>query len=135
MAFTDAPPLIAPSPLDPAHLLLRLDGRVSRKTFWWFGVALPLAVGLVGLALLEIARLDTELNEGLLNLLLAWPSIAVSVKRWHDRNRSGWWVLIALVPVVGAVWMLIDNGFLKGTPGPNRFGPDPLAPPAQTRLI
>jgi uncharacterized membrane protein YhaH (DUF805 family) len=59
------------------------------------------------------------------NLLLLWPALAVSIKRWHDRDHSGWWVLIALVPVVGWAWMLVANGFLAGTDGPNRYGPPP----------
>ena len=56
-----------------------------------------------------------------------WISLAVAVKRYHDRNKSGWWVLIALVPVIGGIWYLIEAGFLAGTPGPNDYGPDPLA--------
>ena len=61
------------------------------------------------------------------NLLLIWPALAVSVKRWHDRDKSGWWVLLNLLPVIGWLWALVDNGFLRGTDGPNRYGPDPLA--------
>jgi uncharacterized membrane protein YhaH (DUF805 family) len=60
----------------------------------------------------------------LVQLLVVWPAVAVSVKRWHDRNKSGWWVLINLIPIVGALWTLVENGFLRGTPGPNRFGDD-----------
>ena len=56
-----------------------------------------------------------------------WISIAVAVKRYHDRNKSGWWVLIVLVPVIGGLWYLIECGFLRGTAGPNDYGPDPLA--------
>ena len=46
----------------------------------------------------------------------------VHIKRFHDRDKSGWWVLIGLIPIIGAIWLLIELGFLKGTPGPNRFG-------------
>ncbi|MBI2739793.1 MAG: DUF805 domain-containing protein [Rhodospirillales bacterium] len=56
-----------------------------------------------------------------------WISIAVAVKRYHDRNKSGWWVLIVFVPVIGGLWYLIECGFLRGTAGPNNYGPDPLA--------
>ncbi len=49
------------------------------------------------------------------------------MKRYHDRNKSGWWVLIVFVPVIGGLWYLIECGFLRGTPGPNNYGPDPLA--------
>src|SRR3979490_1787914 len=55
-----------------------------------------------------------------------WPCIAVGAKRCHDRNRSGWFQLISLVPIVGALWLLFDLGILRGTDGPNRFGPAPL---------
>jgi uncharacterized membrane protein YhaH (DUF805 family) len=49
------------------------------------------------------------------------------VKRYHDRNKSGWWILIVFVPVIGGLWYFIECGFLRGTPGPNTYGPDPLA--------
>jgi uncharacterized membrane protein YhaH (DUF805 family) len=57
--------------------------------------------------------------------VLIWPALALQVKRWHDRDKSGWWVLIAFIPIIGAFWVLIECGFLDGTPGPNRFGPSP----------
>ena len=60
-------------------------------------------------------------------VLALWIGLAIAVKRWHDRNKSAWWILIAFVPVVGALWYLIECGFLKGTTGPNKFGSDPLA--------
>ena len=83
---------------------------------------------MLGHALLGIARVRAQTADLIVNLLLVWPALAVSVKRWHDRDRSGWWVLLNLVPVIGWLWALIDNGFLRGTAGPNRFGEDPLAP-------
>jgi len=49
------------------------------------------------------------------------------VKRYHDRDKSGWWVLIIFLPVIGALWYLIECGFLRGTDGNNAYGPDPLA--------
>jgi uncharacterized membrane protein YhaH (DUF805 family) len=69
-------------------------------------------------------------------LIMLWPSLAVGVKRCHDRNKSGWWMLLALIPVIGFLWWLIDLGILDGTLGPNRYGPSPKglegAPAAQT---
>ena len=64
---------------------------------------------------------------GILTLLLLWPSICLYAKRWHDRGKSGWWSLIIFVPIIGSIWFLVELGFLRGTDGPNRFGPDPLA--------
>jgi len=62
---------------------------------------------------------------GLFGLVLTWTHLAVFVKRWHDRNKSGWWVLINLIPVIGWFWTLIECGFLEGTVGANTYGPDP----------
>ncbi len=62
---------------------------------------------------------------GLAGVILAWTHLAVFVKRWHDRDKSGWWMLINLIPVVGQIWTLIECGFLDGTQGPNRHGPSP----------
>jgi uncharacterized membrane protein YhaH (DUF805 family) len=56
-----------------------------------------------------------------------WPAFAVTIKRWHDGDKSGSWVLINFIPVVGDLWSLMENGFLKSTAGDSRFGPDPLA--------
>ncbi len=114
-------------PLDdqPWRLLLDPRGRIARGTWWLYGVLLPLGVGLLLHALLGIARIRAELAEHVVNVLLLWPSLAVSIKRWHDRNHSGWWALVVLLPVVGWVAALIVNGFLPGTRGPNRFGPEP----------
>ncbi|WP_374674615.1 DUF805 domain-containing protein [Ideonella sp.] len=126
------PPAVPPAPtppwaerMTPWQLYGGLRGRLNRRDFWLWGVLALLAMGIVFMALLEIAGLSGERAEEVANLLIAWPAIAVSVKRWHDRDRSGWWVLIALVPLIGTLWALIDNGFLRGTAGPNRFGPAP----------
>jgi uncharacterized membrane protein YhaH (DUF805 family) len=60
----------------------------------------------------------------MLGLLL--PSLAAGVRRLHDTDRSGWWLLIALVPLVGAIVLLVF-WVLEGTRGDNRFGPDPYS--------
>ena len=54
------------------------------------------------------------------------PNLAVAVRRLHDQDKSGWWILIGFVPLIGGIWLLILY-FIDGTPGPNRFGPDPKA--------
>ena len=56
---------------------------------------------------------------------MAWIGLAIQVKRWHDRNKSGWWCLIALVPYIGGLWQLVECGFLPGTQGRNDYGEDP----------
>lgn len=109
----------------PQRLLLDPRGRISRRTFWLWGVLALGGLTLLLRALFEIARLHPDQADALASALLLWPAIAISAKRWHDRDKSAWWVLLALVPVIGWLWMLIDNGFRRGTPGPNRFGPPP----------
>jgi uncharacterized membrane protein YhaH (DUF805 family) len=59
-------------------------------------------------------------------IALVYPALAISTKRWHDRNKSGWWNLVALIPCIGSVWSLIECGFLPGDEDANRFGPNPL---------
>jgi uncharacterized membrane protein YhaH (DUF805 family) len=70
------------------------------------------------------SRNGIGLFTGIFALLTLIPTIIVYVKRFHDRDKSGWWVLIGLIPIIGVIWLLIELGFLKGTPGPNRFGTD-----------
>ena len=120
-------PALAPGgDVSPLALLLDPRGRISRRGFWLWGVGVPIGLGIVLHALLGIARVKAETAENIVNLVLLWPALAVSIKRWHDRNESGWWVLVALVPVIGWAYMLFVNGFLRGTDGPNRYGPPPL---------
>jgi uncharacterized membrane protein YhaH (DUF805 family) len=60
-------------------------------------------------------------------LFVAPDSVAITVgaKRFHDRNRTGWLLLLFVIPILG-IFVVIELGFLRGTRGPNRFGPDPL---------
>ena len=106
------------------RILFSFRGRIPRKTYWLYGV-LGLLLGLVMATLLfGIAGVAERRAEVLANLLIAWPAAAISAKRWHDRDQSAWWLLINLVPVVGVIWSLFVNGFLRGTVGANRFGED-----------
>jgi uncharacterized membrane protein YhaH (DUF805 family) len=121
--------------------LFRFDGRVSRAPYWLALLAVLLVdsitFGIVGGFelfdgdTLAIERKDPSRLWALLVVPPSlWIGLVLSVKRWHDRNKSGRWVLINLVPVVGWLWHLIECGFLRGTIGPNRFGQDPLRPRA-----
>lgn len=104
------------------------SGRVNRKQFWLWFVLPALGISAV-LAPLDVAggTFDetTGMGEmsGLFSLALLYPSIILQIKRFHDRDKSGWWNLILLIPILGALWLLIEVGLLRGTPGPNRFGP------------
>jgi len=115
---------------DWKQFYLSAQGRVNRKQFWLW-LVLPCAVISVVLVLLDLVlgTYDAEDGVGLLSsifsLVVIVPAILVYIKRWHDRDKSGWWMLIVLIPLVGAIWFLVELGFLPGTSGPNRFGPPP----------
>ena len=115
-------------PKDFKKFYLSPEGRVNRKQFWLW-LVLPLTVIEILLVLVDVAtkNYNPELGIGLLSGIFALvaliPTVIVYIKRFHDRDKSGWWVLISLIPVIGAIWILVELGFLKGTPGPNRFGP------------
>jgi uncharacterized membrane protein YhaH (DUF805 family) len=111
-------------PMSTWQILFAFRGRVPRKVFWLYGVLGPLLVSVMLEMLLGIVGVPERRAEALTSLLLVWPCTAVSVKRWHDRDKSGWWVLVYLIPVIGLLWTLIANGLLRGTRGANRFGDD-----------
>ena len=128
MTAATSPSLTARSPFDDPlsmlQILFSFRGRVPRKVFWLYGVLGPLLVSVMLEMLLGIVGVSERRVEMLTTLLLVWPCTAVSVKRWHDRDKSGWWVLVYLIPLVGVLWTLIANGLQRGTAGPNRFGAD-----------
>lgn len=108
--------------------LLSFEGRLNRGQYWAF--ILLYFAGAIALAIVE-GILGTGGLIGILYALAAlYPSICVIARRWHDREKSGWWTLIVLIPILGALWIFVECGCLKGTDGPNRFGADPLAPGA-----
>lgn len=106
-------------------LLFSFDGRIGRQTWWRWGAAAMIGLALYLTVVLRVAGAPQHIADGIVNLLLVWPALALSVKRWHDRDKRGWWALVVLVPVVGWVWALIENGLLPGTRGANRFGESP----------
>ena len=95
------------------------QGRARRKEFWWFflfnvivGIVLGIVDGIAG-----TSSGGTGLFGGIYSLATLVPNIAVGIRRMHDIDRSGWWILL---PIVNIVFWCQD-----GTRGPNRFGPDP----------
>lgn len=122
----DAGALLRSAPEDDlAWLLFSFEGRLPRKSFWLYGVLGITLAQMFIYFLLGIAGVSETLASGVAALAVVWPGLAINVKRWHDRDKAGWWVLINLVPLVGTLWTLIECGLLPGTPGDNRFGPDP----------
>ena len=111
-------------PMSTRQILFSFRGRVPRKVFWLYGVLGPMLVSVMAEMLLGIVGVSERRAEVLTMALLVWPCAAVSVKRWHDRDRSGAWVLIYLIPVIGVLWTLVVNGLRRGSAGTNRFGAD-----------
>lgn len=104
------------------------SGRAQRAEYWYF-VLFNMLVG-VGLALIDQATgtLDPETGVGLLgglySLAVLLPSLGVSVRRLHDTDRSGWWMFILLIPVIGVIALLIF--FVQdSTAGTNEYGDNP----------
>jgi uncharacterized membrane protein YhaH (DUF805 family) len=106
------------------------SGRACRAEYWYFFlmyvliyVVLSIVDGIAGTYSSEdgIGALGTVF---VLAMLL--PSVAVGVRRLHDIDRTGWWLLIALVPLVGAIVLLVF-AVQAGTQGDNQYGPDPRA--------
>ena len=111
-------------PLSYKDLWLSFEGRCLRSDYW-LRYFLPY-LGIYVVAMI----IDAILTGGLLTVVVAlggiWPSFAVAAKRWHDRNKSGWWPLINLVPLIGGIWFLIEVGCLAGDEGSNDYGPAPV---------
>lgn len=101
-------------------------GRASRSEYWWF--ALFNLTAIVGILLVASTVLGDTVGiflAGTAGLILLIPSLTVAIRRLHDRNMSGWWLLLAFIPNLGQLALFILYA-LPGTAGPNRFGPDPL---------
>lgn len=110
--------------MDFKALLFTADGRINRQPYWLATLALTAC----SLAIQLIAHLiGADVIGSLVAILVFIPSIMLGIKRCHDRDRSGWFYLVLFVPIL-QFWALVELLFLSGTPGPNRFGPDPLGP-------
>src|SRR5690349_16706654 len=100
--------------------LFTTDGRIPRSKFW---AVIGCFYGLcILVALIDEFSSPPDWAKGIIGILLLpvmIVSIIAQVKRWHDRDKSGWWILINLVPCIGGIWAFIETGCLKGTEGPN----------------
>jgi uncharacterized membrane protein YhaH (DUF805 family) len=132
--------------------LFSFKGRATRGQYWLMSLlTLPF---LVGAALIDLRAAGNDPEKlsligpgDWLYLVILWPFLAVSARRWHDRDKSGWWTLlifpilfldisgssifwivIVALAVIAALWVSVENGMLRGTVGANRYGPDPSAP-------
>ena len=111
------------------------SGRAIRSEYWYW--VLFTIIGTIIAAILDVVIFGADYAaahgvspiDGIFSLATFLPSLAVSIRRLHDIDRTGWWVLLALT-VIGA-FVLIYWACQKGTDGPNRFGPDPLSASGQ----
>ncbi|MBN2584135.1 MAG: DUF805 domain-containing protein [Planctomycetes bacterium] len=99
------------------------DGRARRKEYWMFvlfniiiSFVLGIIDGLIGYPVLGL----------IYSLAVLLPGLGVSIRRLHDTGRSGWWILIGFVPIVGFIILLVFM-VTEGTKGENAYGPDPKA--------
>ena len=115
----------------PLKRYAEFTGRSRRKEYWMFTL-LAIGIYIVASIVDRIAGMNGMIAgrygpvTALVALGLLVPTLAVSIRRLHDSDRSGWWLLLGLVPMVGEIIVLVFM-VLGGTPGANRFGADPKA--------
>ena len=107
------------------------NGRATRPEYWWWILAMIILFTVLGLIdgaviapLLGFEAFDPEADQPvsfIASLGLLLPNLAVSARRLHDTDRSAWWLLLGLIPVIGTLVLLVFY-VLRGTDGPNRFG-------------
>ncbi len=133
--------------MDWGNLFTSFQGRISRQLFW-LGILAMLVIqwvlmlilgAVLGVSMMGNIDPATPPDQAMAqamgamvpSLIVAfvflYPALAIYAKRWHDRNKSGWWSLILFVPIIGAIWFFVECGFLRGTDGMNDYGPDPIA--------
>jgi uncharacterized membrane protein YhaH (DUF805 family) len=104
------------------------EGRAQRKEYWFF-VLFSILIS-IGLTIIDTttgmfdAKAGMGLLSGIYSLAVLIPSIAVGVRRLHDTNRSGWWLLISFIPLIGTIVLIV---FLAtdSKPEANQYGPNP----------
>jgi uncharacterized membrane protein YhaH (DUF805 family) len=107
---------------------ITISGRARRAEYWWWVLFLilgGLAASILDGLIFGFSEGSTQLVAGLFSLGTFLPTICVAGRRLHDRDMSAWWLLLGLIPLLGAI-VLFFFYVTRGTPGPNRFGPDPL---------
>lgn len=104
----------------------RFQGRSSRSEYWWwvlFVAILSFCIGIIE-GILGFSMTAVQTTSGILSLVLLLPGLGLSVRRLHDIGKSGWWVLLGFIPVVGAIILIIwfaQNSQMQD----NQYGPVP----------
>ncbi len=114
--------------LEALKKYVAFSGRARRKEYWYFAlfniiisIALAVIDGVTGTLHAEVG---VGLLSGLYTVAIVIPSLAVTFRRLHDTDRSGWWLLLGLIPLVGAIVLLIFM-VQDSKPGENRYGASP----------
>jgi uncharacterized membrane protein YhaH (DUF805 family) len=123
------------------NLLFGFSGRIGRLQWWLAQLAILVVIAAALTAVLlavDPEELSADRSDAIGNagasvvlivfavcVLIVWINLACTVKRFHDRDKSGWWVLIIFVPYIGSIWQIVECGFFSGSAGSNRFGPPP----------
>lgn len=121
-----------PEPFTWRKHIFSFYGRTPRYDYWVKGILLY-ALLLIGAVLIDVAVMQAHPDHvpwfaAITYILLFWPQLALAVKRCHDRNKTGFFILLSALPILN-FWVLIELWFLRGTPGDNNYGPDPLGAP------
>lgn len=118
-------------------MLFSAQGRIRRRDYWLWSICMGIAFAIIINILMAILGVGKSMAEtGTLPAIFwivylimlipaAWIGICLQIKRWHDRDKSGWWILIGLIPIIGGIWAFVEAGCLDGTQGPNKYGPSP----------
>jgi uncharacterized membrane protein YhaH (DUF805 family) len=123
-------------------LLFSFDGRINRLAWWCGSVAnfvlviiFVIALSVVAVAVSpdpEALQADVDNGTSIVPALfmtaylpMIWIGFALGFKRYHDRGKSGAWIAVGFIPIVGPIWQLVELGFLGGDDGPNDHGPEP----------
>ncbi|MFF4101794.1 DUF805 domain-containing protein [Streptomyces sp. NPDC001903] len=100
------------------------SGRARRQEYWMFFL-FNMAAAII-LAIVDGALGTYPLLYGIYALAVFLPSLAVAIRRLHDTGKSGWWLFIALVPLIGGIWLIVLMA-TEGQAQPNEYGPNPKA--------
>jgi uncharacterized membrane protein YhaH (DUF805 family) len=124
MGFTDAVRICLQKYVD-------FSGRARRSEYWYFFL-FNLLVGIAASILDAILGTDFDTGSGLISvvasLALLLPGLAAGVRRLHDTSRSGWWILIGLIPIIG--WIILIVFYVQDSHPDNQYGPNPKGVPA-----
>lgn len=137
--------------MDWKYLLTSFEGRINRKPYWLATLALIVAVIVLNIIIFAIVGvMGLVVGYIIIAILTIYPSLALMTKRFHDRGKSGWWSLVFYAPtlinsaisyvdpggtltmissiimLIVTIWLIVELGFLKGKPGSNEYGPNPL---------